>query len=245
MARKNKPLYAELEKKVVFQAGEDFSVADVPVFISCANYAHAIGRDSVRIPIPYMVSLTRCLYRLDTDFGIARVFCTLVRASGELMRPEGAIDAIQYDYPRFPELLSNEWKKVFSEVRFHVTSFKIPSLLMSTSLVVVEFKQMPTKTDILRSLQDRTLILPTWPDLLTTDGVFEYVRRTIRRTGDLYETALWAESIMLDPELSLVQVIDSHCVHIPDTIDAIRALSSKTDYQDAYKQTNIALGIDV
>lgn len=64
--------------------------------------------------------------------------------------------------------------------------------------------------------------------------------------ADLYEVALWADMLRVQgDELFYAYMVDNQAIVIPETIDAIRALTGlETDPNESIRQTNAALGIE-
>ncbi len=66
-----------------------------------------------------------------------------------------------------------------------------------------------------------------------------------RPYGDMYEVALWQDMLKVEGnELFYAYVVDNQAIVIPETIDAIRALTGlEKNAQDSIGKTNISLGI--
>lgn len=67
-----------------------------------------------------------------------------------------------------------------------------------------------------------------------------------RPWGDMYEVALWEDMLkVVDDELFYAYVVDNQAIVIPETIDAIRALTGiETDAAKSIAKTNKSLGIN-
>ena len=66
-----------------------------------------------------------------------------------------------------------------------------------------------------------------------------------RPWGDMYEVALWEDMLkVVGDELFYAYVVDNQAIVIPETIDAIRALTGiETDAAKSITKTNTSLGI--
>ncbi|MCW8869266.1 MAG: type II glyceraldehyde-3-phosphate dehydrogenase, partial [Proteobacteria bacterium] len=66
-----------------------------------------------------------------------------------------------------------------------------------------------------------------------------------RPWGDMYEVALWEDMLMIQgDELFYAYVVDNQAIVVPETIDAIRALTGiETDGVKSILKTNNSLGI--
>ena len=67
-----------------------------------------------------------------------------------------------------------------------------------------------------------------------------------RPWGDMYEVALWEDMLkVVGDELFYAYVVDNQAIVIPETIDAIRALTGiETDGNKSISMTNKSLGIN-
>ena len=67
-----------------------------------------------------------------------------------------------------------------------------------------------------------------------------------RPHDNLYEVALWGDMLRVqDDELFYAYMVDNQAIVIPETIDAIRALTGLVrDANESIAKTNAALGIE-
>jgi len=248
VGKKNKEeFYSKHNVKCVFQAGEPLEVADIQAFISNINYNEARRANSVRIPSPFTVSLTRTLKPLDVKFGIKHATCTLIRPGTEPMRGyQGPVDTIIPDKPYVAqETLRNELRQMFpADVVF--ASFAVPSILLAVEVIVVDLKRKASTENVINLLSrvPRNILVRGDMGLHSTDAIFEYIRRTTRPSADIYEACVWHEHVeAINGRLKLVQAFDPHCVQTPEVIDAIRALANATTLEKSMKLTDEALKI--
>jgi len=74
--------------------------------------------------------------------------------------------------------------------------------------------------------------------------VSEFFRRIRPFSADIYQVCVWKEQVETqDTALKLTQAIDPHSVHIPEVIDAVRALTTKIPKDESKKLTDRALSI--
>ena len=66
-----------------------------------------------------------------------------------------------------------------------------------------------------------------------------------RPYGDMYEVALWQDMLTVaGDELFYAYLVDNQAIVIPETIDAIRALTGlETQAENSIRKTNESLGI--
>jgi len=245
VGKKNKDSFYS-KHKAIFQGGEPFSVADVPAFITKIGYDTAKKANYVRIPTPYTVALMRILDPLNAVLSIEEISGVLIKAGSEPMRGSlGPVDTIIPDEPDTCQLIKDEIRYLMPKP-IVLSSFKVPSILLSVGSVVIRIKKEASLSDVkeLLSKTVRTIIVKGKVGLCSTDSIFEYIRRTGRPSGDVYETCIWDEQIEItNNKLKLVQAFDSHCVQTPEIIDAIRALASEQSMEESFKRTNEALRI--
>lgn len=248
IGRKNKEIYAKFGVKAIFQAGEHFDIADVPVFVCQAMYEIARKAKFVRIPTPYTISLFRTLNLLDNKFGIRinEIACSFVIPGTELMRgSHGPVDTIILARKQLLTLIKNEFHQLLSK-KIVLASFKVSTNLLGVASLVVRLCKKTSKSEIIDILSKMPRIILVRSDngLDSTDSIFEYIRRVVRPSADVYEVCVWYDQIEIyDDTLKLIQVFDPHCVQTPEIIDAIRALASKKDMETSFNQTNKALKI--
>lgn len=245
VGKKNKEiLHSRHGLKAIFQAGEEFDVADVPVFISRLKYEEAKKVNFVRIPTPQTVSLLRTIEPLESKFGIHNVNVTFVMPSAEPMHGQtGVVDTIIPDQPALLQILKDEIGSVMPK-KTVLSSFKIPSILLGVESITVQLNTNASRDDIINSLKEipRTILVRGNKGLHSTDSIFEYIRRIGRPSADIYEACIWYEQIEItDNTIKLVQAFDSHCVQTPEVMDAIRALVGKEEMQESFDLTNKAL----
>ncbi len=77
------------------------------------------------------------------------------------------------------------------------------------------------------------------------NAVKEMVLDLGRPRGDLYEVALWEDLVKVEGrELYYAYMVDNQAIVIPETIDAVRALSgSEPDAAASIRKTDEALGV--
>ena len=103
-----------------------------------------------------------------------------------------------------------------------------------------------SKNEVLQIIRDipRVILIEDKADLRTTNLIYEFVRRIRETSNDIYEVCIWLEQMEInDGWLKIIQVIDPHSVHIPEEIDALRAMIRKDLKHYAQKITDSSLKI--
>ncbi len=246
IGQKNKQVYSKCDVKVIFQAGEQFDIADVPVFISALRYNEARKAQFVRIPSPNIVSLFRTILPIEARLSIRQVVSTFVMPGSEPMQgTKGPLNAILPDSNAFLEFLATEFGQVETKP-VSLNSFIVPSTLLGVQSITLQLNGAISRSAVIDTLCNvpRTILLSADSGLNSTDAIFEYFRRVFRPSGDIYEVCVWQEQIRVNGgTVNLVQAFDPHCVQTPEIIDAARALAGKEEMQESFSRTDNGLGI--
>ncbi len=248
VGKKNKEeFYSKYNVKSIFQTGEPLGVADIQAFMSTINYDEARKADSVRIPSPFAVALTRTLQPLDVQFGIKNATSTLIRPGSEPMRGQhGPVDTMTPTEPYgTSRKLRDEIGQIFPK-SLMFTSIAVPSILLAIQVVVLDLEQKASSKNVIDLLCSipRSILVRGNMGLHSTDTIFEYIRRVVRPSADVYEVCTWYDHLQVtDYRLKLVQAFDPHCVQTPEIIDSIRALTGKEEMEESFKRTNKSLRI--
>ena len=91
----------------------------------------------------------------------------------------------------------------------------------------------------------RVLLVDASRGLGSTAEIMEYAKDLGRPRGDLFEIAVWRESLnIVDNELYYMQAIHQESDVVPENVDAIRAmLEMETDPENSIARTNKNMGI--
>ncbi|PKP28945.1 MAG: type II glyceraldehyde-3-phosphate dehydrogenase, partial [Bacteroidetes bacterium HGW-Bacteroidetes-18] len=90
------------------------------------------------------------------------------------------------------------------------------------------------------------IALINYSDGLTANNTIKELMLAINRPyGDMYEVALWQDMLKVEgDELFYAYVVDNQAIVIPETIDAIRALTGlEASADNSIRKTNVSLGI--
>jgi glyceraldehyde-3-phosphate dehydrogenase (NAD(P)) len=241
-----KKFYTKNGLKAIFQAGEEPNIAEIPAFISGKDYRLAKGARFVRLPSPCAVATVRTMSKIGDRFGFDWIASTVLRAGSETMRASAG--PIGTFIPEKPE----NCHKLIWEVTHHlgkdmlVTVVRAPSLFLHVETIFVQLKRPASRNEITAALAStpRIALLPESYGLNSTDSIFEFYRRIGPGAGDIYEICVWQEQIQVhDAMAQIMFAFDSHSVHIPEEIDAIRALVDQVSSEQSQEITDHALGI--
>jgi glyceraldehyde-3-phosphate dehydrogenase (NAD(P)) len=244
---KNKELYKRLGKKAVFQGGEANSVADV-FFHGYANYDKGLGADYLKLTSCNTTGLIRAADCLDRAFGLERVAITIIRRvadPGDYHR--GLTNALQVD--KAPSHQALDLMTIMPHVAATGVLVHTPVTHGHIITVVASGKggKKITKEAALAefSKHDRIRVVRLDQGFLGNASLFRYARDLGNPRGDMYEIALWEDSLVESgPDVMFAINIPQEAVTIPETIDAIRAALRLQPYsKTATAETNRHLGL--
>ena len=214
---KNKELYVKHGTKAIFQGGEKNSVADV-FFHGYANYEKGLGKDYLK--------LTSC----NAD-------------PGDYHR--GLTNALQID--KAPSHQAVDLMTIMPHVEATGILVHTPITHGHIITVVATGKQKITKEMALAAFEKhpRIRLVSIDEGFLGNASLFRYARDLGNPRGDMYEIALWRDSIVETGDSIMYAInIPQEAVTIPETMDGIRAvMKMQPDSASATAKTNEYLGI--
>lgn len=242
---KNKELYERLGKKAIFQGGEKNSVADV-FFHGYANYEMGLGKQFLKLTSCNTTGLIRSVDCLDKAYGLQRVAITIVRRvadPGDYHR--GLTNALQID--KAPSHQALDLMTIMPHVEATGILIHTPITHGHIITVVATGAKKITKQMALDafSKHPRIRIVRIDEGFLGNASLFRYARDLGNPRGDMYEIALWEDSIVESGDSIMFAInIPQEAVTIPETIDGIRAAASmQATSLQATEITNSYLGI--
>lgn len=242
---KNKVLYEKYGKKAIFQGGEKNEVADV-FFHGYANYEKGLGANYLKLTSCNTTGLIRSVDCLDRAIGLERVAITIIRRvadPGDYHR--GLTNALRID--KAPSHQALDLMSIMPHIEATGILIHTPITHGHIITVVASGKEKITKQMALEafSKHPRIRIVNTDDGFLGNASLFKYARDLGNPRGDMYEIALWEDSIVESGNSIMYAInIPQESVTIPETIDGIRALMGvqKTSLE-ATTITNKYLGI--
>ncbi|CAB49308.1 phosphorylating glyceraldehyde-3-phosphate dehydrogenase [Pyrococcus abyssi] len=239
---KNKPLYEKAGVKAVFQGGEKANVAEVS-FVAQANYEKALGKSYVRVVSCNTTGLVRTLnaIREYADY----VYAVMIRRAADPNDiKRGPINAIKPSV----EVPSHHGPDVQTVIPINIETmaFVVPTTIMHVHSVMVELKKPLTREDVIDIFENttRVLLFEKEKGFESTAQIIEFARDLHREWNNLYEIAVWKESINVKGNrLYYIQAVHQESDVVPENVDAIRAMFELADKEESIKKTNKSLGI--
>ncbi|MEM3637173.1 MAG: type II glyceraldehyde-3-phosphate dehydrogenase [Conexivisphaerales archaeon] len=240
----NKQIYERLGKRVVFQGGEEHSIAGTS-FVAQCNYDEAVNKQYVRVVSCNTTALCRVLKAVDDVAGIEKAIATLVRRATDPNDPKkGPIDSVVPDPVQLPSHHAEDVKTVLHGINLTTMAVKVPTTHMHLHALAIKLKD-PSIDRVLEGLEKapRIVFFESKQGYSSTSGIMDFARE-LRPRGDLHEVAVWRDSVKVsDGWLYLFMAIHQEAIVIPENIDCIRAMLGKADAKTSIETTNKSLGL--
>ncbi|MFW6384440.1 MAG: type II glyceraldehyde-3-phosphate dehydrogenase [Halodesulfurarchaeum sp.] len=242
----NKALYEEHDTPALFQGGESDDLVDLS-FNARSNFAAASDAEYVRVVSCNTTGLARLVAPLAEAYGIEKMRATLVRRGGDPAQSDrGPINDILPDPTTLPSHHGPDVKTIYPDLAIDTLGLKVPATLMHVHSINVTLESETDPAAVRSLLEDEPRIMLLRADL-GIDGagdLKEYALDLGRPRGDVWENAVWAESISVEGrDLYLFQAIHQESDVVPENVDAIRAVLGTEDAATSRERTDEALGI--
>ena len=245
IGQKNKVLYKKYGLKAIFQGGEKNEVADV-FFHGYANYEKGIGKQFLKLTSCNTTGLIRAVDCLDRVVGLEKVAITIIRRvadPGDYHR--GLTNALQVD--KAPSHQAVDLMTIMPHVNATGILVHTPVTHGHIITIVATPKKKITKEEILEQFNQhpRIRVVRLEDGFLGNASLFKYARDLGNPRGDMYEIAVWEETIVSSGDDIMFAInIPQEAVVIPETMDGIRAsLEMQKERLEAVGLTNKYLGM--
>lgn len=247
VAAKNVELYRRKGIKFIVQGGEKHAVTGHS-FVAEANYASALGRDSTRVVSCNTTSIVRTLTMLKRAGLLRRARGTLLRrATDPWESHKGGIMNTLVPEPEIPSHQGPDAKSVDPDLDVITMAVKVPETLAHLHYWSVQLTRRATKDEVLNAFRSssRIAMVRIESGLMAINVIKELMSDLGRPRDNLYEVALWADMLSIEgDELFYAYLVDNQAIVIPETIDAIRALTGREQVaENSIARTDAALGI--
>lgn len=240
-------MYRRRGVKFIVQGGEKHSVTGHS-FVAEVNYASAVGREATRVVSCNTTSVVRTLSALKRAGLLRRARGTLLRrATDPWESHEGGIMNTLVPESEIPSHQGPDAQTVDPDLDVVTMAVKVPETLAHLHYWVVDMTRAASKDKVLAAFRSSTRIaLMRFGDGLgALNSVKEMMSDAGRPRADLYEVALWEDMLKVQGEaLYYAYMVDNQAIVVPETIDAIRALTqAETRPIGSISRTDAALGI--
>ena len=233
--------------KSIFQGGEKHTLTGHS-FVAQSNYATALGRDATRVVSCNTTSIVRTLGALKNAGLLKKARGVLIRRAtdpwesdhGGVMNtvvPETTIPSHQGPDAQTvdPELDVNTIAVVAAHTTSHLHAWN------------VELTRSATKEEVLAAFRaaPRIAFLRASDGIVALNSTLEMMADLGRPRGDMWEVGLWEDSLTVKGnELFYNYQVYNQAIVVPETIDAIRALSAiEQDGLKSIAKTDKAMGL--
>ncbi|NNE76426.1 MAG: type II glyceraldehyde-3-phosphate dehydrogenase, partial [Pricia sp.] len=213
------------------------------------NYESAIDLDSTRVVSCNTTSILRTLTALKRADLLDYARGTLLRRATDPWESHlGGIMNTMVPEKEIPSHQGPDAQSVDPDLDVITAAVKVPETLSHMHYWNVKLKKKASKEEVLAALKTSTRIKLIRYDqgLVSNNTIKEMYLDMGRPWGDMYEVALWEDMLkVVGDELLYAYVVDNQAIVIPETIDAIRALTGiESDGQKSIVKTNKSLGIN-
>lgn len=242
----NKQRYEAAGLPAIFQGGEEASLTGVS-FNARHSYEKARGQDYARVVSCNTTGLARSLGTLAETFGgVEDASAVLVRRAADPHESKkGPIDAIVPE-THIPSHHGPDLATVCPDVQLRSMAVKVPATHMHLHTVTARFPSQPSAAEVQAVLADERRIwtVPGGCNLGSTASLIEFARDALRPRNDLWELAVWEESLDVDgPWVSWIQAVHQEAIVVPENIDCVRAMLELAPRDESMERTDASLGV--
>jgi glyceraldehyde-3-phosphate dehydrogenase (NAD(P)) len=247
VAAKNLPAYRARGLKFIVEGGEKHEETGHS-FVAESNYASAIGRDATRVVSCNTTSIVRTLSALKRAGLLRKARGTLLRRATDPWESHlGGIMNTLVPENSIPSHQGPDAQTVDPELDVVTMAVKVPETLAHLHYWSVQLTRPASADEVLNAFRtsSRIALIRMEDGLGALNAVKEMMADTGRPRADLYEVALWEDMLTVrGDELFYAYMVDNQAIVIPETVDAIRAItSSERDGAASIAKTNTALGV--
>lgn len=243
----NAEKYRRAGVKFIVQGGEKHETTGHS-FSAENNYGSALDRQSTRVVSCNTTSIVRTLSALKRAKLLKKARGTLLRrATDPWESHKNGIMNTLVPEPEIPSHQGPDARSVDPELDVVTAAVKVPETLSHLHYWTVQLTREASKGEVLEAFgtSSRTAFIRMNDDLSANNAIKELMLDLGRPHGDMYEVAIWEDMLKVEgDELYYAYLVDNQAIVIPETIDAIRALTGiESDSQESIAKTNHSLGI--
>ena len=247
IAAQNIKIYTDLGLKFIVQGGEKHETTGHS-FSAENNYKSALNLNATRVVSCNTTSILRTLTALKKAGLLEYARGTLLRRATDPWESHlGGIMNTMVPERDIPSHQGPDAKSVDPDLDVITSAIKVPETLSHMHYWNVKLKKQTTKEEVIKAFKTSTRIKLIQYDegLVSNNTIKEMFLDMGRPSGDMYEVALWEDMLkVVGDELFYAYVVDNQAIVIPETIDAIRALTGiEMDADKSIAKTNQSLGI--
>ncbi|MDN2565550.1 type II glyceraldehyde-3-phosphate dehydrogenase [Aquibium sp. A9E412] len=243
----NAETYRARGVKFVVQGGEAHAVTGHS-FVAEASYAGAIDRAATRVVSCNTTSVVRTLTALKRAGLLARARGTLMRrATDPWESHRGGIMNTLVPEDTIPSHQGPDARTVDPALDVVTMAIKVPETLAHLHAWSVQLSRPAERDEVLAALRasSRIAMVRMADGHAAINTVREMMADVGRPRDSLYEVALWEDLVTVEgDEAFYVYMVDNQAIVVPETVDAIRALTGRErDAAASIAATDAALGV--
>jgi glyceraldehyde-3-phosphate dehydrogenase (NAD(P)) len=244
---KNAERYRKLGVKFILQGGEKHEVTGHS-FVAEASYADAVGRQSTRIVSCNTTSVVRTLTTLKRAGLLSSARGTLMRrATDPWESHKGGIMNTLVPEDEIPSHQGPDAQTVDPDLDVVTMAVMVPETLAHLHCWAVKLTRKANCEEVIEAFRSssRIALIRMSNGLTALNSVKELMGDIGRPRDNLYEVALWEDLVTVrGDEAFYAYMVDNQAIVIPETIDAIRALTGREKTaKESIARTNASLGI--
>ncbi|HEX6206794.1 MAG TPA: type II glyceraldehyde-3-phosphate dehydrogenase [Actinomycetota bacterium] len=243
----NKAAYERAGVKAIFQGGEKHELTGVS-FVAQANYEEALDGDLARVVSCNTTGITRVLSALRARDLVERARAVLIRRGTDPWESHagGLINTLLPE-AGVPSHQGPDAKTVIPDLDVVTMAAAGPFNLAHVHFTWVEAPREVDRAEVLDAFREapRIAFVRHADGVEAPNSVIEIVRDLGRPRADLWEVALWEDSLAVSGrEIFLTYVVHNEAIVTPENVDAIRAVTGiETEAAKSIARTDETLGI--
>lgn len=243
----NKPAYERAGVKAIFQGGEKHELAGFS-FVAQVNYSDALNRQFARVVSCNTTGLCRVMHALYKRGWVKRARAVLLRRGTDPWESHknGMINTAIPE-TKVPSHQGPDAQTVIPGLDITTLAGAGPYNLSHLHYAMVETTRPVGLAELRAALweEPRIAFIHSMDGLVALNSVIELMRDLRRPRNDMWEVAVWEDALAADDrELYLTFQVHNEAISIPETIDAIRALTGiEKDGSRSMEKTDRSLGI--
>lgn len=239
--------YGRAGVKAIFQGGEAHSLTGHS-FVASESYMSALGRACTRVVSCNTTATVRTLSALRNARLLTRARGVVIRRATDPWESHrsGIMNTVVPD-GKIPSHQGPDARSVAPDLDVVTMAANASHTQGHSHYWMVELTRDAERAEILSAFRadSRIAFIRRRDGLVALNSTQELMRDLGRPRGDMYEVALWEDVLeVVGRELYYTCQVDNQAIVIPETIDAIRALSgSVPDAETSICRTNESLGM--
>ena len=241
-------MYKKTGKKFIVQGGDKHETTGHS-YNAETNFESAINRNCTRVVSCNTTSILRVMEALKKGDILKNARGTLLRrATDPWESHQSGIMNTLVPEPKIPSHQGPDAQSVDPSIDIITAAVLVPETSSHLHYWTIKLTHLVLKEEVLKiiSANSTRIALINYSDgLMSNNTIKEFLLDIGRNRADMYEVALWKDMLtVVNDELFLAYIVDNQAIVIPETIDAIRALTGiETDASKSILKTNQSLGI--